>query len=171
MKSFKVLAALICAVLVLSVSAFAGGKGEDAPAGKEKVIWAAYGYLDEGKVDIIKADFEAKYPQYEVEYVDLGSKDYLVRLDTALAAGERYDMCLSMSASDYVPRAKEGLYMPIEKYLTDAGYDLEDAFGKGIKASYIDKKLYGLPYTTLFRSILYHISKASFSRWSVIFAL
>lgn len=56
-------------------------------------------------------------------------------------------MCLSMSASDYVPRAKEGLYVPIEKYLTDAGYDLEDAFGSGIKASYINKKLYGLPYT------------------------
>ncbi len=147
MKSFKVLAALICAVLLLSVSAFAGGKGESDSAGKEKVIWAAYGYLDEGKADRIKADFEAKYPQYEVEYVDLGSTDYLVRLDTALAGGERYDMCLSMSASDYVPRAKEGLYVPIEKYLTDAGYDLEDAFGSGIKASYINKKLYGLPYT------------------------
>lgn len=49
MKSFKVLAALICAVLLLSVSAFASGKGESDSAGKEKVIWAAYGYLDEGR--------------------------------------------------------------------------------------------------------------------------
>ena len=38
MKSFKVLAVLICAVLLLSVSAFASGKGESDSADKKKII-------------------------------------------------------------------------------------------------------------------------------------
>jgi ABC-type glycerol-3-phosphate transport system substrate-binding protein len=59
-------------------SVFAQGTAESAAparAGKEKIVWAAYGYLAENKARRIKADFEAKYPQYEVEYVDLGSTD------------------------------------------------------------------------------------------------
>lgn len=147
MKRCKFFVIMALIVLTAMMPVFAQGAKESASGAKEKVIWAAYGYLDEGKADRIKADFEAKYPQYEVEYIDLGSTDYLVRLDTALAGGERYDMCLSMNSSEYVTRAKEGMYVDIEKYLTDGGYDLQDAFGIGIKASYIGGKLYGLPYT------------------------
>ncbi len=101
----------------------------------------------ESKADRIKADFEAKYPQYEVEYIDLGSQDYLVRLDTMVASGERLDMALTMDGVEYTARAKEGMFMPIGKYLTEDGFDLYDAFGDGIKASFIGDEIYGLPYT------------------------
>jgi len=149
MKKFAFV--FICTLLMLSMgtSVFAQGAQEPAaaPAGKEKIIWAAYGYLSESKADRIKADFEAKYPQYEVEYIDLGSTDYLVRLDTMLAAGERLDMALTLDSVEYTARAREGMFLPIEKYVTEDGFDLKDAFGEGIKASYINGEIFGLPYT------------------------
>jgi ABC-type sugar transport system, periplasmic component len=117
-----------------------------APA-KEKIVWVAYGYLAQNKADRMIADFTAKYPQYEVQYVDLGEKDYLVRLDTMLASGERADMALAMDSVEYAKRASEGMFLPIEKYVTEDGFSLSDAFGDGIKPSYVDGKLYGLPYT------------------------
>ncbi|MDY0290183.1 MAG: extracellular solute-binding protein [Sphaerochaeta sp.] len=147
----KIAIAMVCMLLMVSVgvSLFAQGAKETAstPQRKEKIVWAAYGYLAEGKADRIKADFEAKYPQYEVEYVDLGSTDYLVRLDTMVAAGERLDMALAMDSVAYTSRAREGMFESIGDYLAEDGFDLYDAFGDGIKASFIGDKIYGLPYT------------------------
>ncbi|GEM_PF-1882811 len=146
----KLAITLVCMLLIVCVgtSLFAQGAQEAAaPKGKEKIVWAAYGYLAESKADRIKADFEAKYPQYEVEYIDLGSKDYLVRLDTMVASGERLDMALAMDGVEYTARAKEGMFLPIGKYLTEDGFNLTDAFGDGIKASFIGNDIFGLPYT------------------------
>jgi len=147
----KITLLLVLAMMLATVgSVFAQGTAETAapaPAGKEKIVWAAYGYLAENKADRIKADFEAKYPQYEVEYVDLGSTDYIVRLDTMVAAGERVDMALTLDSIYYTARAKEGMFMPLEKYVTEDGFKLLDAFGEGINASYVNGQLYGLPYT------------------------
>ncbi len=146
----KLAITLVCLLLMVSfgTSVFAqGAKEATAPAGKEKIVWAAYGYLAENKADRIKADFEAKYPQYELEYIDLGSTDYLVRLDTMVAAGERLDMALAMDSVAYTARAREGMFESIGGYLTEDGFDLYDGFGDGIKASFIGDKIYGLPYT------------------------
>lgn len=147
----KIVIVLTCTLLMLAMgtAVFAGGAKEitTTPEGKEKVVWAAYGYLAENKAGRIKDDFEAKYPQYEIEYVDLGSTDYLVRLDTMVAAGERLDMALAMDSVEYTARAREEMFLPIEEYVTKDGFDLLDGFGEGIKASYINGVLYGLPYT------------------------
>jgi ABC-type glycerol-3-phosphate transport system substrate-binding protein len=145
--SVKITLAILIA-MVLCLPAFGqGAEEQEETSGKQKIVWAAYGYLSEGKADKIKAAFEAEYPQYEVEYVDLGSSDYLMRMDTMIAAGEHIDMVLSMDSPEYVSRAQEGMFLPIEEYLTEDGFDIQDAFGPGIKASYVDGKLYGLPYT------------------------
>jgi len=148
MKRFSMI--VLCFLLVASAGTmlFAQGASETATAtGPEKIVWAAYGYLAENKADRIKADFEAKYPQYELEYVDLGSTDYLVRLDTMVAAGERVDMALAMDSVEYTKRAREGMFEPIGSYLTEDGFDLYDGFGEGIKASFVGDEIYGLPYT------------------------
>ncbi len=145
-----VIVCLVFGLLLFAVSHLSANGGSDVSAGsseKEKVVWAAYGYLDQDKAGRIAAAFEEKYPQYEVEYVDLGNKDYIVRLDTMIASGERVDMALTMDFVDYSNRAAEGMFLPIEDYLTEDGFDLHDAFGDGIDASYIKGELYGLPYT------------------------
>ncbi len=141
---------VLCMMLIISsaFSVYAQGSRETAePEGPEKVVWGAYGYLAQDKADRIAEAFEAVYPEYELEYVDLGSTDYLVRLDTMVASGERLDMALTMDSVAYTNRAKEGMFLPIEAYLTEDGFDLYDAFGDGIAASYIDDEIYGLPYT------------------------
>ncbi|MCK9287700.1 MAG: extracellular solute-binding protein [Sphaerochaetaceae bacterium] len=145
----KITLLLVCTLLIATTGLlFAQGAAEPAATGeKEKIVWVAYGYLAENKADRIIADFEAKYPQYDVEYVDLGSTDYIMRLDTMIAAGDRVDMALTLDSIEYTKRAKEGMFLPIEKYLTEDGFDLLDGFGDGIKASYINDELYGLPYT------------------------
>ncbi len=139
--------ALLLSVLILATvcSAFAQ-KAVTSPA-KEKIVWVAYGYLAQNKADRIIADFTAKYPQYEVQYVDLGNKDYLMRLDTMVTSGERVDMALAMDSIEYTNRAKEGMFLPIDKLVTEDGFNLKDAFGDGLQPSYINGKLYGLPYT------------------------
>ncbi|NQT58892.1 MAG: extracellular solute-binding protein [Bacteroidetes bacterium] len=142
---------LLCVVLLATagMSLFAQGVQESADAAPEvqKIVWGAYGYLAQDKAERIATDFEAAYPEYELEYVDLGSTDYLVRLDTMVASGERLDMALAMDSVAYTNRAKEGMFLPIGDYLTEDGFDLDDAFGTGIKSSFIDGEIYGLPYT------------------------
>ncbi|MDD4260347.1 MAG: extracellular solute-binding protein, partial [Sphaerochaetaceae bacterium] len=135
----KITLLLVCTLLIATTGLlFAQGAAEPAATGeKEKIVWVAYGYLAENKADRIIADFEAKYPQYDVEYVDLGSTDYIMRLDTMIAAGDRVDMALTLDSIEYTKRAKEGMFLPIAKYLTEDGFDLLDGFGDGIKASYI----------------------------------
>jgi multiple sugar transport system substrate-binding protein len=152
MKNIGKVSLAIVLILLLCLSLFAQGSKEQTQdqkevTGKQKIIWAAYGYLSEGKADKIKAAFESEYPQYDVEYVDLGSSDYLMRMDTMIAAGERVDMALTMDSPEYVSRAQQGMFLPIENYLSEDGFDIQDAFGTGIKASYVNGKLYGLPYT------------------------
>lgn len=142
--------AIACMLLILPVALVFAQGGKDAKTtvqGKEKIVWAAYGYLAEDKAGRIQAAFEAEYPQYELEYVDLGSTDYLMRLDTMVAAGERLDMALAMDSVEYTARAREGMFVPIGDYLTEDGFDLYDGFGEGIAASFIDGEIYGLPYT------------------------
>jgi multiple sugar transport system substrate-binding protein len=143
----KVQRAILLSVLILATvfSAFAQ-KAAASPA-KEKIVWVAYGYLAQNKADRIAADFTAKYPQYEVQYVDLGSKDYLMRLDTMVTSGERVDMALAMDSIEYTNRAREGMFLPMDKLVTEDGFNLKDAFGDGLAPSYINGKLYGLPYT------------------------
>ncbi|MCK9328598.1 MAG: extracellular solute-binding protein [Candidatus Cloacimonetes bacterium] len=149
MKKLTALVLSLVLLFAVCTSAFAAGAKEAAPAdgAKQKIVWTAYGYLSESKADRIKADFEAAYPQYEVEYIDLGSDDYLVRFDTMIASGERVDMALAMDQVEYNQRAKQGMFLPIESYVTKDGFDLQDAFGPGIKNAYVDGELYGLPYT------------------------
>lgn len=138
--------ALICAILILATVSAVSAQKTTAPA-KEKIVWVAYGYLAQNKADRIIAEFTAKYPQYEVEYVDLGSKDYLMRLDTMITSGERVDVALAMDSIEYTNRASEGMFLPIDKLVTEDGFNLQDAFGDGLQPSYINGKLYGLPYT------------------------
>lgn len=138
---------VLLALAIAAALSFIPAQGAFSAPAKEKIVWVAYGYLAQNKADRIIADFTAKYPQYEVQYVDLGDKDYLVRLDTMLAAGERVDMALAMSQLEYTNRASEGMFLPIDQYVSDGGFNVKEAFGEGIQASYIDGKLYGLPYT------------------------
>ncbi len=126
----------------------AGGQKEAAEeTGEANIVFAAYGYLAQDKIGRISEAFYKKYPNVKVDYVDFGSKDYIVRLDTMIASGEQVDMALAMDFPLFAPRAMSGMFMEIESYLTEDGFDVEDAFGEGIKASYIKGKLYGLPYT------------------------
>lgn len=138
---------LVWALALLAALVLLPAQNAVAAPAKEKIVWVAYGYLAQNKADRAIADFTAKYPQYEVQYIDLGDKDYLVRLDTMVASGERVDMALAMDSIEYAKRADEGVFLPIEKYLTEDGFSLSEGFGEGIQSSYINGQLYGLPYT------------------------
>lgn len=148
MRKATVLISLLCLLALAAMPAFArGGTETAAPKGDGKVVWAAYGYLAQNKSTRIIDAFKVKYPQFEVTYTDLGSKDYITILDTMVAAGERVDMALAMDYPAYASRARTGYFLPIESHLTKDGFSLKEGFGSGLNASYIDGKLYGLPYT------------------------
>ncbi len=140
-------AALILVIAITGVWAKGAQETADEKQGDNKLVWAAYGYLNENKSERIAEAFNKVYPDVELEYVDLGSKDYITRLDTMIAAGERVDMALAMDFTEYSRRALNDMFLPIGDYLESDGFDILDGFGDGIKASYLNDELYGLPYT------------------------
>ncbi len=91
----KILSILILCMSV-SLTLFAGGQSEEkAQGGKTKIYFANYALLEKAYTafwEKVKADFEAKYPQYEVEYLTAGYNDMLSFVTNRVGGGDKVDI-------------------------------------------------------------------------------
>jgi len=80
----------------VSLTLFAGGQSEEkAQGGKTKIYFANYALLEKAYTafwEKVKADFEAKYPQYEVEYLTAGYNDMLSFVTNRVGGGDKVDI-------------------------------------------------------------------------------
>lgn len=144
MKSTRILAVLLAAVLMLATMAI--------PAMAEEPIeltWVGAGWLQNNKAEKIIAKWEAIHPEIKVNYVDKGTlvdDAYKTNLDTMIASGEVIDVTY-LTYGDVYRRVIEGGALPLDEYIEAAGDDYEDMYGSMSTALLkYDGKIYGVPY-------------------------
>ncbi len=144
MKTTRVIAALIAAVLMLGILA--------VPAMAEETIeltWVGAGWLQNDKAAQIIAKWDAIHPDIKVNYVDKGTlvdDAYKTNLDTMIASGEVIDVTY-LTYGDVYRRVIEGGALPLDEYIEAAGDDYEDMYGSMSTALLkYDGHIYGVPY-------------------------
>ena len=96
MKNMKKILSILILCMSVSLTLFAGGQSEEkAQGGKTKIYFANYALLEKAYTafwEKVKADFEAKYPQYEVEYLTAGYNDMLSFVTNRVGGGDKVDI-------------------------------------------------------------------------------
>lgn len=119
-----------------------------------KLIW--YAILPEQKdQEMVFAEFNRKLKDKinaEVEIRALGWGNYEEKVNTAIAAGEQFDMCWTSDwMLKYIPNVTKGAFMSIDgllsKYAPKTKAFIDDKFWELTK---VDGKLYGVPCYQIF---------------------
>lgn len=155
MKKLLVFAAI---TLMVMANVFAGGSGETSEATADSPVTlkvANYALLESGYEDFwagVKEGFEAKYPQYKIEWVTAPYGEILNQVINMAGGGDRVDVIFGEEA--WVPQLySSGLAAPVtsivdEAFVSDFDPAVMDVFT-------IDGDIYGIPlYVSPF--ILYY---------------
>ena len=153
----KLLCIALIALMVMA-NVFAGGSGETAEATADSPVTlkvANYALLESGYEDFwagVKEGFEAKYPQYKIEWVTAPYGEILNQVINMAGGGDRVDVIFGEEA--WVPQLySSGLAAPVtsivdEAFVSDFDPAVMDVFT-------IDGDIYGIPlYVSPF--ILYY---------------
>ncbi|MEK3720650.1 ABC transporter substrate-binding protein [Paenibacillus sp. FSL H8-0034] len=95
--------------------------------------------------DVVIAEFEKSHPNIKVKFVsaeDNNSLEFLKRLDLAVAGGDDLDVIINSLPSNFVPRAAQGMFEPLDEYLKKDGVNVSEEYNADPK--YMGK-YYGLP--------------------------
>ena len=124
---------------------------EAAESGDTEVEYTIQWYcgtsaIQNGTADFVKERFTEKYPQYDVNIIEMDGNDIQQQLLTMIAAGETVD-CVYDEAGNIVAGGIAGTYLPIQDYLTADGEDYTDLFGElaSLVATDKDGNIYGIP--------------------------
>lgn len=85
----KIFTVLLCLMLISSISVFAGGKKESSEQdGKVILKWALWDWESTTYYKPLIEAYEAANPNVKIEYLDLGSTDYMTMLSIQLTGGD-----------------------------------------------------------------------------------
>lgn len=100
--------------------------------------------------------FEAEYPDYKIEMIDLGSSDYQTVLGTQLTgSGSDFDICAIKEVPGYMTLVNKGVLEPLNSYIEKDGVDLTAYKGLTEQID-VDGKLYELPFRSDFWVVYYN---------------
>ncbi|CAM4124511.1 extracellular solute-binding protein [Paenibacillus alkaliterrae] len=101
--------------------------------------------LENEKFDVVKQEFEKKYPNIKVEFVSAGdnnANEHVKKVDLAAASGEDMDVIMFSSPAQYVQRLALGMLEPLDEYMNKEGLKFEDEY---VVNTQENGKYYGLP--------------------------
>ncbi len=132
-----------------------------AVAAQSKVVfWYRIGASEyEWIRDVVKPRFEAENPRIKLEVVHLsGSRaEADQKILVAVAANQQVDVVRTNPEINLMEYARQGTVIPVDKYVAASKLDLGLYYKPGIDMLTIDGKLYGLPYTTLPRPVVWYV--------------
>jgi len=112
--------------------------------------WEATAYYE----PLIKAYTEAN-PHVTIEYVDLGSTDYMTMLSTQLSGGADLDVLTIKDIPGYANLVKQNHLEPLNGYIGDSGID-KAAYGGTVEQIQVNDEVYALPFRSDFWLIYYN---------------
>ncbi len=102
-----------------------------------------------------EAAFEAAYPDVDLQYIDVASQDYAVKVGTMLSGGDTSDVVMIKEIRDIVNWSAAGYAAPLNDYMTKDAYDVSGFVG--MEANYaIDGTQYALPFRSDFWVLFYN---------------
>lgn len=124
----------------------------DAPVTLKWALWdwEATAYYK----PLIDAYKEIK-PNVTIEYVDLGSTDYMTMLSTQLSGGADLDILTIKDIPGYSNLVKQNHLEPLSAFIDERGVD-KAAYGGTVEQISVDNEVYALPFRSDFWLIYYN---------------
>jgi multiple sugar transport system substrate-binding protein len=112
--------------------------------------------------DVVKPKFERENHRIKLEVVHLsGSRaEADQKILVAVAANQQVDVVRTNPEINLMEYVKQGTVIPVDRYVAADKLDLSLYYKPGIDMLTIDGKLYGLPYTTLPRPVMWYVQDA-----------
>ena len=102
-----------------------------------------------------EAAFEAKYPDVDLQYIDVASQDYAIKVGTMLSGGDTSDVVMIKEARDIINWQAAGYAAPMSDFIAADNFDL--AGYVGTEANYaVDGVQYALPFRSDFWVLFYN---------------
>ncbi|GAA0134891.1 sugar ABC transporter substrate-binding protein [Paenibacillus sp. YSY-4.3] len=175
MRMRKWLGITLAAVLLLSMlagcSGNSGGKNANATeppaannngtAAKEPsanpvtLKWALWDWEATAYYQPLIDAYKAKNPNVTIEYVDLGSTDYMTMLSTQLSGGADLDILTVKDIPGYANLVKQNHLEPLKKYMSEQGIDAS-LYGGTVEQIQMNDEVYALPFRSDFWVIYYN---------------
>lgn len=162
----KLLTILLCIMLACSMTIFAGGKKEAAAENQNVTIkWALWDWESTAYYKPLIEAYEAANPNVKIEYLDLGSTDYMTMLSIQLTGGDdSIDVVTIKDIPGYNNLVKAGQLVDLNPYIKSSGIDTS-LYGGTPEQISVNNALYGLPFRSDFWIIYYN--KALFDKAGV----
>ncbi len=128
----------------------------DAPADKPVTLkWALWDWEATAYYQPIIDAYKAEHPNVTIEYVDLGSTDYMTMLSTQLSGGADLDVLTIKDIPGYANLVKQNHLEPLNGYIADKGIDTA-AYGGTVEQIKVQDEVYALPFRSDFWIVYYN---------------
>lgn len=162
----KFITILVCIMLACSMTVFAGGKKEATTQDQKVTIkWALWDWESTTYYKPLIEAYEAAHPNVKIEFLDLGSTDYMTMLSIQLTGGDSsIDVVTIKDIPGYNNLVKAGQLVDLKPYISSSGIDTS-LYGGTTEQITVNNALYGLPFRSDFWIIFYN--KALFDKAGV----
>ncbi|MCD8189917.1 MAG: sugar ABC transporter substrate-binding protein [Clostridiales bacterium] len=129
-------------------------EASDSSTEEVTITWALWDYDSTAYWSALKEEYEATHEGVTIEYIDLGSTDYMTQLATQLAGGNsELDVVSIKDIPGYSNLINLGLLEPMNDYLTT---DEEDFNGVLEQLTADDGNYYAIPFRSDFWVLFYN---------------
>ena len=102
-----------------------------------------------------EAAFEAKYPDVDLQYIDVASQDYAIKVGTMLSGGDTSDVVMIKEARDIINWQAAGYAAPMTDYIAADNFDVAGYVGTEVNYA-VDGVQYALPFRSDFWVLFYN---------------
>ena len=102
-----------------------------------------------------EAAFEAKYPEIDLQYIDVASQDYAIKVGTMLSGGDTSDVVMIKEARDIINWQAAGYAAPLSDYMAADAFDVSGYVGTEVNYA-VDGVQYALPFRSDFWVLFYN---------------
>ena len=126
----RIIAVLMCALMVVSLAAGCGKKGGAGSNGNVTLKWAIWDESSTQYWGDIKKAYEEAHKGVTIEMVDLGSTDYMTVLATELSgSGSEFDVVTIKDVPGYATLVQKNAIIALDDYIKKDKVDLKKFAG------------------------------------------
>jgi len=152
MRKLGIIAIILLVLLIL----LPGCEKKSASAdGTVNLKWAIWDYDMTVYYKPLIDAYQLKNPGVKIEYVDLGSADYMTVLVTQLSGGADLDMLCIKDIPGYANLVRQNRLEPLSGFVKSAGIDTS-LYGGTVEQITVNGEFYALPFRSDFWLIFYN---------------
>ena len=147
----KLVALLLCVAMLVSM-AVTFAMGEE----KQILRVAAWDATTTIYLTATEEAFEASHPGVDLQFVDVASQDYHIKVGAMLSGGDDIDVVDLKELSNMETWSMQGYIEPLDEYIANSNYNMGNYVGSDTCYVGADGKQYGLPYRSDFWVVYYN---------------